>query len=126
MKKVVKFLKWTAGIVIALVIVVLLLAAFSAVMSVGQRGINKVTAQAYAEGQYDGINGTVNYKVLIADSDSDIDKAKKSAYAQGHDDAVVGDIRIKSVTDSTFVWTKSPWDDKKTIPADTIKITKRK
>jgi len=130
MKKIGNFLKkagkWVIGILAGGLVLGILLIGISAILSIGQKSMDKVTSQAYAEGQYDGIHGTVNYKVLISESDAETDKAKKSAYAQGHDDAVTGDVRIKAVTDSTFIWIKSPWDDKKIIPTDTIKIVRKK
>lgn len=35
----------------------------------------------------------------------------EKAYFEGQKDALEGDIRIKLISDSIYVWTKSPWDN---------------
>lgn len=37
----------------------------------------------------------------------------EAAYFEGQKDALEDDIRIKLENDSTYIWTKSPWDDGK-------------
>ena len=47
----------------------------------------------------------------------------EDAYFQGQADAINGDIRIKEISDSTYVWIKSPWKDSKPL-LDTLKRNK--
>ena len=85
---------------------------------------NNVREQAYAEGQVDAMNDDVSFVKLVKDPTSDTEKLRKLAYAQGLETAFDGDIRIKAVTDSTYVWTKSPWGKDNAVPTDTILIKK--
>jgi len=85
---------------------------------------NRIREQAYAEGQHDAITGAVGYTRLVINAESDVDKGRQLAYAQGLEDALSGDVRIRKVTDNTYVWTKSPWDTNSKIPTYTIEIKK--
>ena len=78
--------------------------------------------QAYAQGQHDVLNGTIKYTELIASPTDETGTERKTAYAEGLEDASAGDIRVKAVTDSTYVWTVSPWGKDKEVPTDTIKV----
>lgn len=48
------------------------------------------------------------------DLDHAIYKLAEKSYFEGQRDALKGDIRIKLNKDSTYIWTKSPWDNNKT------------
>lgn len=39
-----------------------------------------------------------------------LQQALEQAYFEGQKDALEGDIRIKLVSDSTYIWIKSPWN----------------
>ena len=52
-----------------------------------------------------------NYPSVIMQND--LTKAIEYGYYEGQKDALTGDIRIKLNEDSIWVWTKSPWDNKK-------------
>ena len=117
MKKII----WTGAI---LGVLFLSLVGFVALTAFVSSSENTLREQAYAEGQYDAITGSVSYTRLVTDADSDVDKGRKLAYTQGLEDTFDGDVRIKKVTDSTYVWTKSPWDTESKIPTNTIIIKK--
>lgn len=51
-------------------------------------------------------------------------KLMEASYGEGQADALKNDIRIKMINDTTFIWIKSPWNDKSYIPKDTVKISK--
>jgi len=121
MKKFLRKLAWIGGGLLVLVITLLLVGVTGVLLTTTETNVKE---QAYAEGQHDVITGSVNYTRLVKDTESDLDKERKLAYAQGLEDATNGDIRIKAVNDSTYVWTKSPWDEKKEIPKDTVRIKK--
>jgi hypothetical protein len=119
-----KFMKTLGFILGGGVVLALLLVLFLGISSL-QTTENNVREQAYAEGQIDALNNDVSFVKLVNDGETDIDKGRQLAYAQGLEDAFDGDIRIKAVNDSTFVWTKNPWDKKTGVPKDTILIKNR-
>jgi len=121
MKKILNTLAWIGGLLVVLVLLLLLVGVTGVLMTNTETNAKE---QAYAEGQHDVITGKVNYTRLVKDTETDLDKEKKIAYAEGLKDATNGDMRIKSVNDTTYVWTKSPWDDKKEVPKDTIRFKK--
>ena len=121
MKKILNTLAWIGGGLVVLILIILLVGITGVMLTSTETNVKE---QAYAEGQHDVITGSVNYTRLVKDTESDLDKERKLAYAQGLEDASNGDIRIKAINDSTYVWTKCPWDDKKEIPKDTIRIKK--
>lgn len=41
---------------------------------------------------------------------NDLKKRLEFAYFKGQKDAIEGDIRIQKLKDSTYIWTKSPWN----------------
>ena len=119
MKKFFKGVGFVLSMVGSLVLVLVLLVGVLAFQSSME---NNVREQAYAEGQVDAMNNDVSFVKLVKEATSDTDKARKLAYAQGLETAFDGDIRIKAVTDSTFVWTKSPWSKDAPVPTDTITV----
>jgi len=121
MKKFFKGVLWVLSGVAVLALVLLLVGVTGVLMTNTETNAKE---QAYAEGQYDVITNRVNYTRLVKDTETDLDKEKKIAYAEGLKDATNGDMRIKSVNDTTYVWTKSPWDDEKEVPKDTIRFKK--
>lgn len=75
----------------------------------------KKREKVYVQGQYDALNGRVELARIGSEN--------FDAYAQGHDDVLINNkIIIKSVTDSTFVFTASPWKKGGSVPSDTIKV----
>jgi len=121
MKKFVNVLKWIGAGLLTLVVGIALLVLLIAAT---QTGVDKLSEQAYAEGQVDAINNDISFVRLVTSADTDTEKTRKIAYAQGLEDAFDCDIRVKAVTDSTYVWTKSPWDKESKIPTDIILIKK--
>lgn len=119
MKKIIKGLKWTGGILLALIVAGLFLGVVAVAMSALESNHKE---QAYAEGQIDVLTSNVKYVRLAEEADSDTEKDRKVAYAQGADDAQAGDVRVQAVNDSTYVWTVSPWGKDKEIPSDTIRV----
>jgi len=69
------------------------------------------------------------YFVVFQEKKNTDEKTKKililieDAYFQGHVDAIDGDIRIEKISDSNYVWTKSPWTDSEPL-LDTLKRNK--
>ena len=49
-------------------------------------------------------------KKLSQETTNILQEALEQAYFEGQKDALEGDIRIKLVSDSTYVWIKSPWN----------------
>lgn len=39
-----------------------------------------------------------------------MDEMCEQAYFEGQKDAINGDVRIKKISDTSWVWIKSPWD----------------
>ena len=76
--------------------------------------------RAYGEGQVDALTGDISYVRLIKGAEAE--KEYTLAYAQGADDVNDGDIRVKILSDSTYVWTKSPWGKDNPVPTDTFRI----
>ena len=121
MKNFLKRLKWVGSLLLMFVgvlVVLVMVLAFQASME------SNVREQAYAEGQVDALNDDVSFVKLVKDAESETDKARKLAYAQGLENAFDGDVRIEALTDSTYVWTQSPWGEDAEIPTDTILIKK--
>ena len=119
MKKFLRNLGFVLSAIGALVLVLALLVGIVAFQSSLE---NNDREQAYAEGQVDAMNNDVSFVKLVKETTSDTDKARKLAYAQGLETAFDGDIRVKAITDSTYVWTKSPWGKDDPVPTDTISI----
>ena len=64
-----------------------------------------------------------NYTEIIK-KDNDVDELMieimEQSYASGQIDAMHGDFRVEKVSDTAYIWIKSPWDgDTKSI-GDTI------
>ena len=55
-----------------------------------------------------------NYPIVILKNN--LTKAQEYGYFEGQKDAIEGDIRIRKIEDSTYIWSKSPWDDSKKQP----------
>lgn len=53
-----------------------------------------------------------NYPTIVMKNN--IQKACEYAYFEGQRDALESDVRIKKLSDSTYIWTKSPWNDNET------------
>ena len=101
--------------VLGLVLIVLLGVIVMAMGYVSNKSM-KQREKIYLQGQYDALYGQIDLTRVVKNGEN------LDAYAQGFDDANDGKIRIKAITDSTFVFTSSPWKKGGTIPKDTIKI----
>lgn len=121
MRKFFNGVKWVGGILGTLIFCVFVLGAILAFQSAMESNVKE---QAYAQGQHDILNESIDYLALAKNTEGDSEQARKYGYAQGLSDAAVGDIRVKAITDSTYVWTKSPWGKDNPIPSDTILIKK--
>lgn len=110
-----KIKNFGTNVLFAILIIVLL--AGLAAMSAAEKNREYEKREAvYVQGQYDALYGNVSLLEIVTDG------LYVESYAQGHDDAYDGKIIIKSITDSTFVFTKSPWKTRTTVPTDTIKV----
>lgn len=58
-----------------------------------------------------GLISCDNYPEIIMKDD--LIKAIEYGYFEGQKDALSKDIRVKLNEDSVWVWTKSPWNDKR-------------
>lgn len=50
-------------------------------------------------------------KVYLLVPESSMKSLMEYGYFEGQKDAINNDIRVKLQPDSTWIWTKSPWDD---------------
>ena len=100
--------------ILGLVLIVLLGVIVMAMGYVGNESM-KQREKVYVQGQYDALYGQLDLTLIIKNGEN------LDAYAQGYDDANDGKIKIKSITDSTFVFTSSPWKNG-VISKDTFKI----
>lgn len=119
MKKIWEKLKFIGGMILMLGIALIALVGFAVLVESMESNHKE---QAYAQGQHDALNGTIRYTELVKTTTSETEGESKTAYAEGLEDAFRGDIRVKAVTDSTYVWTVSPWGKDKEVPTDTIKV----
>lgn len=110
-----KIKKFSTNVFLGLVLIVLLTIVLTA-MSYTSNQSTKLSEKVYVQGQYDALYGQVNLTRIVKSGEN------VNAYAQGFDDAYDGKVIIKSVSDSTFVFTASPWKKGGTVPNDTIKV----
>lgn len=119
MKKFWNSVKYIGGLILLLGVALVALVSFAIWVESMETNHKE---QAYVQGQHDMLNGSIRYTQLIANPNSETDKEIKTAYAEGLEDAARGDIRVKALTDSTYVAIKPLWDNSKELPKETFKV----
>jgi hypothetical protein len=60
------------------------------------------------------------HEKLVTSIQTLVISSMEKAYAEGQADAIKGDVRIQKLNDSTYIWTKSPWDSGMKSLTDTL------